>query len=127
MNKAVQKLRYESKGTIALLLIDPSQFQGNWRKEIIVMSENYCSPEHIKDHYKPWKSLEEIQDTLGNRLKLEGMCECKPLNRMVYKYSFHYGDGDYVMAFPATGEETYLDLYSLGLGGELILQVHTEL
>lgn len=128
MEDAVVQIGYASEGHIALLKIDPSKFKGGMCSEIIVMSELLCSSEHIKNFYKPWESLEQIQENLGNRLKLESLEECRPLRRKTMcRYSFKYGEGDYILAFPATGEEIYFEIYAVGYHGELILQYHREL
>lgn len=128
MEETVIQIGYESKGRIALLKIDPSKFQGGMCSEIIVMSELLCSSEHIKDFYKPWESLEQIQENLGNRLELESLEECRPLHRKTMcRYKFKYGEGDYILPFPATGEEIYFEIYAVGRHGELILQYQREL
>lgn len=128
MEESVVQIGYASEGRIALLKIDPSKFQSGMCSEIVVMSELLCSPEHIRNFYKPWESLEQMQEDLGNRLKLESLEECRPLRRRtICRYSFEYGKGDYILAFPATGEEIYFEIYAVGHFGELILQYHREL
>lgn len=127
MNEAVKHIRY-GDGGVALFEIDPS-LSGGWsRRGIIVMSELRCTPESISFFNKPWTSLEEIQEKLGNRLKLEGKTECELLKRhTICKYSFEYGEGSIILAFPATGEEFCFEIYSIGNQGQLNLQYHREL
>lgn len=127
IEEAVRQISYESRGRIALLKIDPLMFQGGRCKEIVVKSELNCSPELIKDFYEPWQSLEEIQEKLGNRLKLERRGECTPHRGTKCKYSFQSGEGDYILAFPATGEEINFEIYSVGCFGLLHLQYQREL
>lgn len=127
MEESVVQIGYASEGRIALLKLDPSKFKGGMCSEIIVMSELLCSPEHIKDFYKPWESLEQIQEKLGNRLKLERRGECTPHRGTKCKYSFQSGEGDYILAFPATGEEINFEIYSVGCFGVLHLQYQREL
>lgn len=127
IEEAVRQISYESRGLIALLKIDPSMFHGGSCKEIVVKSELNCSPELIKNFYEPWQSLEEIQEKLGNRLKLEWRGECMPHRGTKCKYSFQSGEGDYILAFPATGEEINFEIYSVGCFGVLHLQYQLEL
>ena len=127
MEEAVVQICYASEGRIALLKIDPSKFHGGSCKEIVVKSELNCSPELIKDFYEPWQSLGEIQEKLGNRLKLEWRGECMPHRGTKCKYSFQSGEGDYILAFPATGEEINFEIYSVGCFGVLHLQYQREL
>ena len=113
---------------MGIFAINPYEFVGERGTQgIVVMCEfSYRTPEDMSLH-EPYRSPEEVQEKLGNRLKLEWVSSCEPLHRgtMCY-YSWDYGDGECILAFPASGEECCFEIYSFD-NGRITLQYHREL
>lgn len=126
MNNAITFHGY--KDGMGIFAINPNEFVGEKRSQgLVVMCEfSYRTPDQMSCH-KPYRSLEEVQEKLGNRLKLEWVSCCEPLHRgtMCY-YAWEYGNGDFILAFPASGEECRFEIYSFD-HGRITLQYFREL
>ena len=69
----------------------------------------------------------KIQSDLGKGLTLVRKEHSSILKRGMYLYEVSNSADEYILAFPATGEELYFEIYALDYTGAMHLILSTEL
>lgn len=80
----------------------------------------FCTTHAYPDCHK-------IQSNLGKGLTLVRKEHSSILKRGMYLYEVSNSADEYILAFPATGEEVYFEIYALDYTGAMHLILSTEL
>lgn len=129
-NKVIQKLSYcGPKYTVARFKIDKSLLPTK-TKALLVAQEGHCIDERYLEDWHGYSSYHDIQQALGHGMTLIEKEYSTMLKRKLFLYQLDWipsNNDDYILAFPATGEEIYFEIYAMDTFNILHLMLHCEL
>lgn len=129
-NKVIQKLSYcGPKYTVARFKIDKSLLPTK-TKALLVAQEGNCIDERYLEDWHGYSSYHDIQQALGNGMTLIEKEYSTMLKRKLFLYQLDWipsNNDDYMLVFPATGEEIYFEIYAMDTFNVLHLLSHCEL
>ena len=128
-NKAIRRLDYcGPQYSVARFRIDKSLLPIR-TDALLVAQEGHCIDEGMLKIPHGYTSYHEIQHALGNGMTLIEKEHSSILKRNLFLYQFNWlsDKDDYLLAFPATGEEVYFEIYAMDTFNVLHLLLHCEL
>lgn len=118
------------KGVYGTFQLESVQLQpGIWAERILIAHEGNWMDATRMRFYKDYENYEDIQQDLGDGLRLVGKEYSKLLGRSFFLYEIARpakGLG-YKIAVPATGEEVYFEIYGVDSNGIQYLMLQREL
>lgn len=128
-NKAIRRLDYcGPQYSVARFRIDKSLLPIQ-TDALLVAQEGHCIDEGMLKIPHGYTSYHEIQHALGNGMTLIEKEHSSILKRNLFLYQFNWlsDKDDYLLAFPATGEEIYFEIYAMDRFDVAHLLLHCEL
>ncbi len=128
-NKAIRRLDYcGPQHSVARFRIDQSLLPIR-TDALLVAQEGHCIDEGMLKIPHGYTSYHEIQHALGNGMTLIEKEHSSILKRTLFLYQFNRlpDKDDYLLAFPATCEEIYFEIYAMDRFNVAHLLLHCEL
>ena len=128
-NKAIRRLDYcGPQHSVARFRIDKS-FLPIQTDTLLVAQEGHYIDEGMLKIPHGYTSYHEIQHALGNGMTLIEKEHSSILKRNLFLYQFNrlLDKDDYLLAFPATGEEIYFEIYAMDRFNVAHLLLHCEI
>ena len=128
-NKAIRRLDYcGPQHSVARFRIDKSLLPIQTDTLLVAQEGHYIDEGMLKIPHG-YTSYHEIQHALGNGMTLIEKEHSSILKRNLFLYQFNWlpDKDDYLLAFPATGEEIYFEIYAMDRFNVVHLLLHCEI